>query len=183
MRDLELTDGVITLTPFRLADAPTLMAIDLDPDAARWFDFPEITFDERAHRDHAEQVVRRWWAEAEAGNYYSFAIRRTEHALGAVGLRPIDDSSASLSYAVLAPERGHGYAARAVRLVAAAAFKHTRIKRLEIRADVDNVASQRVAERAGFVRDRVSSGTGTFRNYAAFIATPRDEVFYLLTAP
>ncbi len=100
-------------------------------------------------------------------------------AVGAIGLRPVDDRRAALSYAVLAEARGQGFASRAVRLLAEAAFAHG-FTRLEIRTDVDNVASQRVAERAGFIRDRVAVGTGVYRNYAPFAGAARDEVFYVL---
>jgi ribosomal-protein-serine acetyltransferase len=50
---------------------------------------------------------------------------------------------------------GHGVAAEAVRQVAAFAFGTTDLVRLEIVCAVGNEASQRVAERAGAMREGV----------------------------
>lgn len=160
-----LSDGTITLTPFRLEDAPTLMAIDRDPDAARWFDFPELTLDEAAHRRHAEQVIRGWWEETRTRARFPFAIRVDDTAIGTVELRTVSETTAALSYALIASERGRGYATRAVRLLAATAFARFGFERLEIRAHVDNVASHQVAARAGFVRESATN----------------DELLYTLT--
>ena len=44
---------------------------------------------------------------------------------------------------------------RAVGLVSRWAFQELRCERLQLRADADNVASQRVAEKAGFTREGV----------------------------
>lgn len=74
--------------------------------------------------------------------------------LGAVGLvRPDWDAGRSEIGYWLAPEaRGRGAATRAVRLLAPWAFETFALTKLEIRAHSDNPASQRVAERCGFVR-------------------------------
>jgi len=160
-----LSDGTITLTPFRIEDAPTLMEIDRDPDAARWFDFPAMTLDEAQHRRHAEGVIRTWWIETRDRVRFPFAIRVDDQAIGTVELRTIDDTTAAMSYALIANERGRGYATRAVRLLASTAFARFGFERVEIHTHPDNVASQQVASRAGFVRE----GTTT------------DEVLYSLT--
>jgi ribosomal-protein-alanine N-acetyltransferase len=52
----------------------------------------------------------------------------------------------------LAPEaRSHGHATAAVRLLARWAFGQLGLARLELTTGPDNAASQRVAERCGFV--------------------------------
>jgi RimJ/RimL family protein N-acetyltransferase len=181
LADSAIRDDTITLAHFELDDAPLLMQIDRDPEAARWFDFPAITLDDASHRARAEDVIRRWGTEARAGLRHPFAIRRGDVAIGTVELRPLDATAASMSYALLASARGHGYASRAVRLLADAA-ERAGFTHLEIRTDVDNVASQRVAERAGFVRDRIGVGTGRFHHYAPYSGTRRDEIVFVRCA-
>jgi len=65
------------------------------------------------------------------------------------------EAVAGIGYGVRAEVRGRGVATRAVRLVSAWAFEECGVQRLQLRADVLNAASQRVAERAGFHREGV----------------------------
>ena len=58
---------------------------------------------------------------------------------------------AEVMYWLAAPARGRGAATEAVRTMARWAFETLAIERIELLTDVDNKASQRVAQRAGFV--------------------------------
>ena len=58
---------------------------------------------------------------------------------------------AEVMYWLAAPARGRGAATEAVRTVARWAFETLAIERIELLTDADNRASQRVAQRAGFV--------------------------------
>ncbi len=51
--------------------------------------------------------------------------------------------------------RGRGLTGRAVLLVSRWSFDELGCERLQLRADADNVASQRVAEKTGFTREGV----------------------------
>jgi RimJ/RimL family protein N-acetyltransferase len=175
-----LTDGSITLTPVALDDAPLLMAIDLDPDCARWFDFPALDVEGTAHRAHAEDVIRRWQVETAGGICHHFTIRRDDDAIGVVALRRSEPATGSLSYAVLATHRGHGYATRAARLLVTYGFERLGYSLVTLRTDVENVASQRVAERAGFTRVRLDPGAHRFKHYPAYVGEARDELVYEL---
>jgi RimJ/RimL family protein N-acetyltransferase len=62
---------------------------------------------------------------------------------------------AEIGYWVRAGTRRRGVATRAVRLASDWAFAACGVERLQLRADVENGASQRVAERAGFQREGV----------------------------
>jgi RimJ/RimL family protein N-acetyltransferase len=168
----------IALTPFRLDDAPLLMAIDRDPDCARWFDFPEITMDEHAHREHAEGVLKRWWNEAAEDKAHHFAIRLGDTGIGVAALHRLGEGIAGMSYAVIAAERGRGYATRASQLLVRYGFDELGLSRIELRTDFENVASQRVAERAGFVFVRVHRGAHRFKHYLPFVDEERDEWVY-----
>ena len=64
-------------------------------------------------------------------------------------------------YWLAAEARGRGYATKAVRLISDWAFETLELERLELYAHPDNTASQRVAERAGYIREgRPAVGDG-----------------------
>jgi RimJ/RimL family protein N-acetyltransferase len=66
-----------------------------------------------------------------------------------------DDSLAEVGYWTVAEARGRGIATRAVRLVTRWALRDVGVVRMQLRAAAENEASQRVAERAGFVKEGV----------------------------
>jgi len=79
----------------------------------------------------------------------------------------------------VAGARGRGIASRALRLVSAWALDELGVGRLQLHADVENVPSQRVAERAGYVREGVVRGwiemRGERRDHLVYSLLPRDE--------
>ena len=86
----------------------------------------------------------------------------------------LDQGCASVGY-WLAPEaRGRGVATHAVRLLARWAFAELGLARLELTCGPDNEASQRVAERCGFVRGSL------LRSRITFKGARRDTVIYSL---
>jgi RimJ/RimL family protein N-acetyltransferase len=89
------------------------------------------------------------------------------------GGQPARSSRASLGYRVAHGYWGRGIATRAVRAAAEAAFAEWPwLVRLEAVADVENPASQRVLEKAGFVRE------GVLRSYVVLKGRPRDMVMF-----
>ena len=74
-------------------------------------------------------------------------------------------------------DRGHGLAARAVSLVSTWAFDRLRLARLEIWVEPANAASQRVAERAGYVHE------GLLRSYVQLRTRRGDAHMYALLPP
>ena len=94
----------------------------------------------------------------EAGTEYNFVITDDRGAfLGGCGLNQIkrDHRLANLGYWVRTSAACRGVATSAVRELATFAFAETDLLRLEIVAAVDNRASQRVAEKAGAIREGV----------------------------
>jgi hypothetical protein len=55
-----LTDEVVWLTPFSVADAVAIGDLNLDDDHRRWFDQPPVDPDPEARRKHGEEVALRW---------------------------------------------------------------------------------------------------------------------------
>ena len=66
-----------------------------------------------------------------------------------------DEGKAELGYMVAPAARGRGVATEALRLLTDWGFTERGLFRLELLISVDNTASIRVAERAGYVREGV----------------------------
>lgn len=81
-----------------------------------------------------------------------------------------------MSYWVVSEARGQGVAVGAVRLLAGWALGDLGLVRLELFVEPENVASQRVAERCGFVRE------GLLRSRWVGQGRRRDSVVYGLPA-
>jgi RimJ/RimL family protein N-acetyltransferase len=81
--------------------------------------------------------------------------RAADRIVGSIGLFHIDWQvrSAEIGYGVHRDERGKGYASEALGAVARWALTEGGIQRAWLTANTDNVASIRVAEKAGFRRE------------------------------
>ena len=76
----------------------------------------------------------------------------TAELVGACGLLEVSDHRAEIGYWVKREARGRGVATRAVRLVTEWGLVEVGLSLIELLADVRNLASQRVAEKAGYTR-------------------------------
>lgn len=175
-----LSDGVIELAPWRLDDASVLGSFDRDPEHMRWFDQPAPSQDPTARVAHEEGVIRRWWQEWTDGTSLTFVIRGGDEPVGEVDLQPRPPITANIAYAIAPQHRRRGYASRAVRLLAVEGLTRFGFHRIELIADVDNVVSRRVAERAGFTLEGVRRASGWYEHVPEFTGLPRDAVVYSL---
>ena len=128
----------------------------------------------------AEEWARTRSALAASGEAYDFVIAGEDgRFLGACGINQINRMHrfANLGYWLRTSATGRGLATQAVRLAADFAFRETDLVRLEIVCAVGNARSQRVAERAGAVRE------GVLRRRLVLHETPVDAVLYSLVRP
>ncbi|WP_406105769.1 GNAT family N-acetyltransferase [Streptomyces sp. NBC_01003] len=97
---------------------------------------------------HAAGTYREGWG--------TYAIVRTEdgRAVGGIGFHsaPDEEGRVEIGYDVTQGARGRGYATEAVRAIAAWALSQPAVTAVTANTDLDNGPSQRVLERAGFVR-------------------------------
>ena len=179
-----LTDGVVWLTPFHVEDAVAIGEFNRDDEHRRWFDQPPVDDDPAERRAHGEDVARRWVAAWATGEQLAFAVRSSEagETIGVAELRPLPDETANISYAIRPEWRRHGYATRAVRLLADAGLTLFGYRRIELRCDPDNTASRTVAESAGFTFERADV-SDVFEHADEWRGTRRDELVYGLDAP
>jgi RimJ/RimL family protein N-acetyltransferase len=142
-----LTDGVVTLRPWRDEDAGTMVeCLDGDEEIARWLD--------RIPQPYTVEDALAYIACADEEKY-AITDASGGRVVGSIGLRwNATRDVAEAGYWVRADARGRGFTTRALVLATRHALA-TGAARVELRADVENLASCRVAEKAGFTREGV----------------------------
>jgi RimJ/RimL family protein N-acetyltransferase len=169
--DPPLTDGAITLRPFTQDDVPWIVDACQDPAIPRFTLVPQ-PYEE----SHAREWIAGHDAQAEHGEALSLAIVDGDEPLGSIGLLRVewDHLRCEIGYWVAPWGRGRGAAPRAVRLLARHAFDACGLQRIDVIPYTDNVASQRVAEKAGARRE------GVMRAYFLARGERHDCVMYAL---
>ena len=150
-------------------DLPAIERAASDADIRKWFDLHA-----RRPADYLA-AKREAWAEGTGASFAICDAIRLDTCLGHVFIERDDDGRGSVGYWVLKDGRGKGRVTRAVRLMASWALAEMRLGRLQLHTDPENVASQRVAERAGFTREGVLRAYNGRRN-----GTRADAVVYSL---
>ncbi|MEA2271956.1 MAG: hypothetical protein QOI98_664 [Solirubrobacteraceae bacterium] len=172
--DPPLTDGVVTLRGWRGSDVDDLYAACQDPEIPRWT--LRIPWPYRV--GHARDWVARQpdMLRAGVGAHFAVVDGQTGQLLGGMGLEPrAGEPTAELGYWLAAAARGRGVATRAARLATAWGLGELGLGRIDARVDEENVASQAVAQRAGFTPAGVIAGVD--RN-----DRPRSFLLYSRTA-
>ncbi len=143
-----LTDGVVTLRAHRPDDADRIVQQCQDPQSQAFLPIPSPygTADAFAHLD---EVAAAW--EQPWGKRAWVITDDTGEFLGSVNLHERSPHRAEVGFGVHPDGRGHGLAARAVRIVAARAFAEG-AEVVRWRAVHGNWASRRVAWACGFER-------------------------------
>ena len=157
-----LTDGVVTLRPWRRSDVPAGLA-GHDEEIAHWFGVPSPS----PTPEVMAAAIDRWREQYAAGGAARFAIEHEGALVGTCEVMP-HDHTGELSWTLFAGHRGRGLATRAVRVLADYAMTEVGqgglgVSRVEARVEPEDSASLRVATRAGLRREgvrRVVPGTG-----------------------
>jgi RimJ/RimL family protein N-acetyltransferase len=144
--DPPLADAVVSLRPLAVTDIASVEAALDDPEICRWFDNRGVTA-----REVVERAVARWQTDKAA----EFAVLDAGECVGSVWLTLGADGRATVGDWLLEVARGKGLAAHALLLVSRWGFDELGVERIGLLADPRNVASVRVAERAGFRREGV----------------------------
>lgn len=155
--DVTLTDGRIVIRPCRLDDAAAIYQAVRESisEVSRWAPWcgPDYSIS-----DCTSWLRSRSQAWSDGAEYDFVVLDAAEDTfLGGCGLNQInrEHNFANLGYWVRTGRTGRGVATAAVRLIARFGFQELRLSRLEIVAAVANRTSQRVAEKAGAVREGV----------------------------
>ncbi len=155
--DPPLSDGVVTLRPFRAEDVDVVAAACNDPLVQLYTRVPTPFTQDDARAFVAGASGRRLFEESLD---LAIAAADGDRLLGAIGLivDRHDDARAEIGYWVAPDERNRGAAGRALALMSRWAVGPGRFARLDLQAAVANLASIRVAERCGFVREGTARG-------------------------
>jgi RimJ/RimL family protein N-acetyltransferase len=144
-----ITAGWLRLRPFTTADIPWVYEVLLDPVVQRFMQVPSPYRLE----DAASHVEHSYIAGWNGGRQAEFVAEdaATATPLGRVGLRRGEPGAAEVGYWVDPRARGRGVATTAVRTVCQWAVTTAGIELIEWRCEAANIASRRVAEKAGFL--------------------------------
>jgi RimJ/RimL family protein N-acetyltransferase len=161
----ELTTPRLRLRPPTEGDLEAFFALYGDPEVVRYLSFRPLR-----ERGPARAMLARFlqgWREGAGaldhdgqGYVYVLERRRGGGFLGTLGVRRTT-YGVELSYALMRAAWGHGYAPEAVRGLAGALLAGG-VWRVFATCHVENLGSQRVLEKAGFVRE------GRMRRYFTF---------------
>jgi [ribosomal protein S5]-alanine N-acetyltransferase len=169
--DPPLTDGVVVLRRWTRDDLGCVEEATEDPDIPKGTTVP-ATF------TPAEGLawIERQWSRHNEGTGLSQAIAdaASNEALGAGVLMARKPGTVEIGYWLIPRARGRGVGSRAVGLLARWAVAEASVARVEALVVPDNVASQRVLEKAGFRRE------GQLRSYLVFERQRADALMYSL---
>jgi len=160
----------IVLRAWHRADVPALVAAITDPETARTL--PHIP-NPYTPAD-AEEWIASTRVDQAAGKTLAVVIEVDGALAGAIDLRidTFDGSTAETGYWVAAPVRGRGVASTAARVLTDFGFDDIGLRRVELNAALNNPASRRVAEKAGFELE------GVRRSWRAVAGVPTDFALY-----
>jgi RimJ/RimL family protein N-acetyltransferase len=148
VNDVVATDGVVTLRRWSEVDVDAITTACQDEQIQHWI--PMIPRPYR--REHALSYVR---GEVDGLGEHQYAIEVDGAPVGAIGMTLNRMRTGHVGYWCAAEARGRGVVTRALRLLSRYGFEEVGLLRLELITDPDNVASQRVAEKAGYRREGV----------------------------
>lgn len=145
---VEVVAGALQLRPWERRHASAVVAASADPVIRQWND-PRVA-DPEAARAWVDRA-RDW------GTHATWAVHdvTTGDVLGNVSLHRVEPEHArgEVGYWVLPQARGRGVASTAVAAATRFAFGALGLQRVELIHAIDNPASCRVAEKAGFLRE------------------------------
>jgi RimJ/RimL family protein N-acetyltransferase len=147
-----ISAGEITLRPFTEADIPWVYAVSLDPAVQKFVQIPLPYRMEDAEFFVRELAIAGW----ERRKCAEFLIESAGgERLGRVALWLDGNGEGRVGYWMDPAARRRGVATRALRELCRWGFAEFGLGVIEWRAEVGNLASRRVAEKAGFTVEAV----------------------------
>jgi RimJ/RimL family protein N-acetyltransferase len=148
---MEVRGEGVVLRPWRIEDVPAVTAACQDPEIARWLAFVPDPYTEEDARFYVEDCI----AAADDRKPFAITDAETGEVIGSIEMRINRMQTGHVGYWLAAEARGRGLTTAALRVLSRWAIKDLGLGRVELVTDPDNIASQRVAEKAGFQREGV----------------------------
>ena len=156
---MELRKDDLVLRPFESGDVAGIVEACCDAETARFVLHLPSPYTEDDARRYIDQT--REWASSGDRTPFAIADAETDALLGAIDVRLGEEGS--IGYWVAPSARNRGVATRALELLSRWAVQERGVRRMLLTTHPDNVASQRVAEKAGFHRAGVVERDLRFR--------------------
>ncbi len=144
-----LTDGSVTLRPWRESDADDVYRACQDPEIQRWTRVP-VPYTLKDATGFVGEYSRQAWHDRTSAPF-AIVAAGTDGLLGAIGLVALDSDNlvGEVGYWIAPWARGRKAAQGAARLLSGWAFSDSGLARIEVLVDPENAASRAVAERVG----------------------------------
>lgn len=159
-----LVDGDLTLRRARPGDVADVREVYAEADIRRRMLWDDQEPDEAEALANIERSERAW-AEGTAA---AFRVVVDGRVVGGVNLRLSEYDTAEASYFLRASARGRGLGTRALLLAVDWGFRELGLARIFLRVDIDNVASVRLAERAGFLEEGLERQSAAYADGRRF---------------
>lgn len=151
---MRISTARLWLRPFTLDDAPKLLVMSHEDGLRRWI--PDQVYRDLEHAEHVVRVLTGYTAEPPAPSVRPYVLgvedKGTGVLIGHVGLSAAR-GSVEIGYAIEQQLQGRGLATEAVIAMTRWALDELELPEVLGVVGVDNAASCRVLERAGFARD------------------------------
>jgi ribosomal-protein-serine acetyltransferase len=169
-------NGGVLVRPLEVGDLDSLYSAVLESkdEVGRWMSWCRSDYSVRDAEEWISHCRRNW--EAGADREFGIFDKASSEVLGCAGINQFNriNNFANLGYWVRTSHVGRGVASTATLLLAKWAFDELKLSRIEIVAQVDNIASRRVAEKVGCTFE------GIARNRILYRGQPRDAALYSL---
>jgi RimJ/RimL family protein N-acetyltransferase len=168
---MELRGERVVLRSWRIDDVPAVTVACQDAEIARWLAFVPQPYTEEHAQIYVDECIR----SDEDRRPFAIADASTGAVVGSIDMRINGMQTGHVGYWVAAQARGRGVAPDALRALSLWAFESLGLGRVELVTDPENIASQHVAEKAGFQREGVLRSVLLNRD-----GTRRDGVMFSL---
>ena len=148
---MEVRGEGVVLRPWRLEDVPAVTAACQDAEIARWLGFVPQPYTEEDARFYIEDCL----ASGQDRAPFAITDAGTGEVIGSIEMRINRMRTGHIGYWLAAEARGRGLTTSALRALSRWAFDELGLGRVELVTDPENIASQRVAEKAGFTREGI----------------------------
>lgn len=179
--DPPISDGVVTLRPWTVDDVEAIARACNEPEIARWIHQMPSPYGKRDAREYVAATQAAW--DEGAGAFFAIVDAAVGEPVGSIAIHVQDAAwgNVEVGYWTAAEARGRGLTTRALRLISRWAIEQAGAERVQLRADVHNTASLRVAENAGFIREGTlrsaayNQRQGRRIDYAVYSLIPGDD--------
>ena len=148
---MELRDNDVVLRAWRESDAAAVAAACSDPDIARWLPLVPVPYT----LADAEAYIRGCLDADAQRKPFAVADAHSDELIGSIDMNVNRWHVGHIGYWVAPRARGRGVCTTALSLLSSWGLGDLGLGRLELMTDPENVASQRVAEKAGYRREAV----------------------------